>query len=195
MASPSRPGPARRMASAHWWLLAFGWGLAEATIFFVVPDVLLTWISVQVGRRTAMIASVFAALGAAIGGALLLWWMEVDAPRVITTVIALPGIDDAMLAAVREDVADDWFRALVIGAFSGIPYKLFAISASEMGLPAPIFLFASLLARIPRFLLAVLAANLIASRLRQSGRAAWVRPLWFTWWLGFYTFYFHAMGL
>jgi len=28
-----------------WFAIAAAWGLAEATLFFVVPDVLLTWLA------------------------------------------------------------------------------------------------------------------------------------------------------
>ncbi len=194
MAAADGENTERRPAVVHWWLLAFVWGLAEATLFFIVPDVLLTWISAQVARRTAVIASVFAALGAVAGAAILLWWMRHDPAGVVSAVLALPGIDDDLLANVRGDVAQGWFRALVVGAFTGVPYKLFAVQASETGLTASAFLFASFAARLPRFLLTALAADLLAARLRRWARAGWIRPCWLIWWLGFYAVYFYAMG-
>jgi hypothetical protein len=46
------------------------WGLAEATLFFIVPDVWLTLITVWSPRK-ALIACLFALLGALAGGALM----------------------------------------------------------------------------------------------------------------------------
>lgn len=40
------------------------WGFAEATLFFLVPDVLLIWIAVQRTRREALVACAFALGGA-----------------------------------------------------------------------------------------------------------------------------------
>lgn len=48
-------------------IAAFCWGLAEATFFFIVPDVLLTAITI-VSVPRALRALVFSLLGATIGG-------------------------------------------------------------------------------------------------------------------------------
>jgi hypothetical protein len=39
--------------------VAFLWGIAEATFFFIVPDVLLSWLALSSHRR-GLIACVFA---------------------------------------------------------------------------------------------------------------------------------------
>lgn len=46
---------------------AFIWGVAEATLFFFVPDVLLSYIGLKRGVRAATRASVSAAIGATLG--------------------------------------------------------------------------------------------------------------------------------
>jgi membrane protein YqaA with SNARE-associated domain len=186
--------PRIRLLNGTWLLPAFAWGFAEATLFFIVPDVLLTWIATRDSARAGFVACVSAALGAVAGGAVLLCWMHYDAIAVIHAVIALPGINADTLAEVTDNVGRNWFSALIAGAFTGIPYKLFAIKASETGLMASIFLAASFLARLPRFLLVVWATDLLAARLRRWGASAWVRTCWLIWWLAFYAFYFYEMG-
>ena len=43
------------------------WGFAEATVFFIVPDVLLSWLALR-SPKSGLIACLFALLGALIGG-------------------------------------------------------------------------------------------------------------------------------
>jgi hypothetical protein len=64
---PRRPGHNRAMTLR---LLALIWGFAEATVFFVVPDVLLTAIPVR-DLRAASLACFLALLGALAGGTLM----------------------------------------------------------------------------------------------------------------------------
>src|SRR6185436_11985528 len=51
-------------------VLAFLWGLGEATFFFIVPDVLLTLIACR-ALRPAMKTTVATLIGALAGGALM----------------------------------------------------------------------------------------------------------------------------
>ena len=68
--------PSRNSAEAppHRWLngLAASWGAAEATLFFIVPDVLLSRMALQ-DRRRALQACLWALAGALAGGTLV--WM------------------------------------------------------------------------------------------------------------------------
>jgi len=52
-----------------WHLAAFLWGFAEATLFFIVPDVLLTLLAVRFGWRRAIMPLLFCLSGAVVGGA------------------------------------------------------------------------------------------------------------------------------
>ena len=61
-------------------LLALLWGLAEATFFFIVPDVFLSLVAILGGWRTwrHIVAAIF---GALLGGALLFQWAKVNPGR------------------------------------------------------------------------------------------------------------------
>ena len=51
------------------FLVAFLWGWSEATLFFIVPDILLTLLALR-SLRTALVACVWASVGAIVGGAM-----------------------------------------------------------------------------------------------------------------------------
>ena len=53
--------------------VAFFWGLAEATLFFIVPDVWLTSISRHRLDKVKYQAIGFTILGALIGGTIIYW--------------------------------------------------------------------------------------------------------------------------
>ena len=62
-----------------WFAIAAAWGLAEATLFFIVPDVLLTWLA---GFRPRLVwRAVAACLGGALLGGLLMYLAAADSPE------------------------------------------------------------------------------------------------------------------
>ena len=108
---------------------AFVWGFAEATLFFIVADVFLSLLVVWRGWRVAFPAALAAAIGAVPGGALMLAWSAYDPAGLLAILQHLPAIDAAMIEAAGRKLAGDWFRAILAGAFSGVPYKVFAAQA------------------------------------------------------------------
>src|SRR5436190_634460 len=74
--------PAPRHGAPRWMLPLLGltgifaavaWGFAEATLFFIVPDVLITLIALFSFKKSAL-AMLLATLGAVVGGALMFQW-------------------------------------------------------------------------------------------------------------------------
>ena len=85
------------------WLAGL-WGFAEATLFFIVPDVLLTWIAVRHGTRQAVMASFAAVAGAMLGGVVMYTWAVHDPALARTVVSAVPAIPASMISGVSADV-------------------------------------------------------------------------------------------
>jgi hypothetical protein len=54
-------------------VIAFAWGLAEATLFFMVPDMIATLTALYSARRAYLQVALIVA-GAVIGGALMFYW-------------------------------------------------------------------------------------------------------------------------
>jgi membrane protein YqaA with SNARE-associated domain len=135
-------------------LAAFIWGFAEATLFFIVPDVLLSYIGLKRGAKAAALASLYAALGAGVGGALMFAWSAANADVARDAVLAVPAIDETMAAAAATSIeTHGWFVATLMGPLATTPYKLYAFLAPHAGAPFLLFAAASILARLPRFLI------------------------------------------
>lgn len=174
---------------AAWTIVAI-WSAAEAAIFFLVADIPISWIAVRRGTRAAMLASIVAAIASVVGAFAVLVWAGSDPGGAARTMAALPGID-AGLVAEAADRFDKGYPAVLAGAFSGIPFKLFALEAAKQG--ALGFLLLAPLLRLPRFIAVALfagtASKLLASRMTVKQRSGLLVALWVV----FYAFYFAVM--
>lgn len=92
-------------------LAAGAWGFAEATLFFLVPDVLITWLAVR-RLRDGLWGSLAATVGALCGGLLMYAWGSHDAPGALTALDHVPAINAEMLAGVRTQLEDTGFISL-----------------------------------------------------------------------------------
>jgi hypothetical protein len=129
------------------------WAFAEATLFFVVPDVWLTVVAARRGIRPALVACGFAVLGALAGGAVMYLWASADPASARAALDRVPGIAPGMIENAGAALREQGVLALVFGAFAGVPYKIFAVEAPGAGLGLALFLAASVPARLMRFVL------------------------------------------
>lgn len=118
--------------SKAWKWTAFGWGVAEAVLFFIVPDVLLTYIATRYGLRRGIQATWWALGGAVIGGLIAFGWGATYPAAVNTGMEALPAVDIAMVETVAEQVATEGPAALVTAPLHGRPYKLYAAASGQL---------------------------------------------------------------
>ena len=178
------------------------WAFAEAVLFFIVADVPIMALGIRSGVRKAMLAALVAAVSAALGGAALWLWASTHPKDVIELMLVLPGIDAGLVAQTHDDWARGGMIAMTIGSFSGVPYKLYALAAGSMGAGSmgagtgalALFALASIIARLPRFVLVALVAGWAGPRtVQRFGK----RPVWtafFMGWAAFYALYWSAMG-
>jgi len=174
-------------------IAAFVWGVAEATLFFFVPDVLLSYVGLKRGVKHAARASVFAAVGAAVGGAVMYLWSARDPIAANNAVLAVPAISEAMAERAAEDMMMNWFDATLFGPLTSTPFKLYAVIAPHAGVPLWAFALASIAARLPRFLIVSIGVALIGRALRR-----WLSERQLLWlligaWLLFYAGFFAVM--
>jgi hypothetical protein len=175
-------------------LIAGLWGFAEATLFFLVPDIWLSFVAVKRGLRPGVAACAAALAGALAGGLVMYIWGAADSALAEAALMRVPAIDQTMISEVRGELATTGVTAIFLGPLFGIPYKIYAVEAASAGLGPLVFLLISIPARLSRFLLvtavawaaSALSARFIGPRLRISVLAAV--------WLAFYAAYFHAMG-
>lgn len=153
-------------------LVAGLWGLAEATLFFIVPDV---WLSLAGRRRlqTELRACLFALAGALLGGALVYIGGAHD-KQAITLREKIPAIRPAMVARVAMELADHGAGAIFIGPLTGTPYKLYAAQAADAGIGLAVFILMSMPARGIRFVLVTLPSITVLKLHRPESPA--IRP-------------------
>lgn len=169
------------------------WAFAEAILFFLVADVPISFVAVRYGVRKGVVAALIAAVAATVGGAVTWLWAARDPAGATAMMAALPAIDAALIAETRAAFAADGRSAMFWGSLSGVPYKLYALAAGSGGMALALFLLASLLVRLPRFLFAALGAaalsRLLSRWLSLRARLAILAGFW----LLFYAWYFSVM--
>jgi hypothetical protein len=187
------PGTAAEKTSPGLWKpgtwLGFLWGFAEGTLFFIIPDVIISWAAlagVRCGVRM---------LGTVLGGALVagfamyLWAAEwPDTSRAV--VASVPFVRERMFDKVEQDYAAHGLAGMLYGPGSGIPYKVYAVLAPSQHRPFA-FLLLSIPARLERFALSWLVFAGIGWMFQPSIRAhtKFTTLLFAVFWVVTYAFY------
>lgn len=180
------------LAANRGYALAAGWGLAEATLFFIVPDVHLSRIAMRNYRR-AMIACTWAMAGALAGGTVI-WWLGATDPEPVRLLFdRIPAIGPAMMSGVAEQFEQRGIGALFIGPLVGTPYKIYALEAAGAGFGLLVFLLVSIPARMLRFVIVTSIAALAAHYLRKVLDMRILQGLHIALWCAFYAWYFTVM--
>jgi hypothetical protein len=146
------------------------WGYAEATRFWVVPDVMLAWIALNRSRFTTH-SVVAATLGAIAGGVRMHHHALTERERLTQ----IPGISRAMLDDAREKFRARGWAAVVRAPLDGIPYKVYATESALAGCPLDELMAWTPIARLWRFSLTAIGAMTIgvvfsSSVRRREGR-------------------------
>jgi membrane protein YqaA with SNARE-associated domain len=171
---------------------ALGWGFAEATLFFVVPDAAVGAVALLVPRR-AWRAALAAVMGAVVGGIALWIGAEVAGQTSRSVIDGVPAIPSSMFEDVRRSLATHGGAAMLIAPFSGIPYKVYALEMSLAGWSLPSLVGWTLLGRSLRLgpvAVALAAAGWLARRIGVPERvqvalyvAGWAALYATYWWL------------
>lgn len=166
------------------------WGFAEATFFFLVPDIYLTRQAIR-GLVPALRATLAALAGAAVGGLVMYVLAQAGFAAMCRFLDFIPAISPAMVAAAGKDVAAMGFlKAAVTGALTGVPYKIYAVWAGHLNVPVLWFVTASLLARAARFVSVVFLswglAHILSRRLSRSQLYIVHAVLWVIFYIGYF---------
>jgi len=175
--------------------LACAWGLGEATFFFIVPDVLLTWVATR-SLRAAIKATLAALAGALFGGALMVALAHASPETMHAFLLHIPGINTRLLERVAGQVNELGLLAVLFGPLKGIPYKIYAVEWGKRGGGLFTFLLISIPARWVRFALSAILTRLIARLIEPlTGHRAMIEWLVLAAvWVVFYAFYFARFG-
>lgn len=172
--------------------VAASWGFAEATLFFIVPDV---WLSIVARKdlKKGLIACFYSLAGALLGGAILFWWGLNDVDSASTIIEMIPAINHDMLARVQLDLSEQGLSAVMLGPLSGTPYKVYAINAANTEASIWLFLLISIPARLVRFIIVVACSHYLSQLITNKTK---LNPLMIIicFWLLFYGGYFYIMS-
>lgn len=176
------------LGRAGLWAAAI-WGFAEGTLFFIVPDMLLT-LTALFGFRAAWRQAVLVVAGSLVAGALLFAWAAKTPESATRVVQAVPFVRPAMVDKVRADYTEAGATALLRGPLSGIPYKLYAVEAPGR-VSLPVFLLVSVPARLERLVVGLLLFGVAGWWLRQRIAAApgWAVTAHAVYWVAVYACY------
>ena len=135
----------------------------------------------------------FVVAGAAVGG-LAMWWIGGAYPETVRAFLdGIPAISRAMIETAGAAQAHGPFAALLTGAFSGAPYKVFAATAQDAGVSAPWFLLITIPARAARFILTIVA-TVVIDRIAAKWLSSRARlGILVAFWVAFYTVFWVAM--
>lgn len=182
--------PSRGLADR---LVAAAWGFAEATAFFIVPDVWTSRIALRSPRRG--MASTADALAGALAGGLCMYAVgrSVDPERCRELVTKIPGIDRPLVEETEQAVLRSPEVALLLGPPRGVPYKLFALAHGRQRRSLGHFLVVSVPARWVRFALVtggVGAAGAAGRSHLPPALQPCLPAVFYGGWVAFYTWYF-----
>ena len=181
----------RHSASSGSMVVAFLWGLAEATLFFIVPDVYLGFVALF-HWRNGLLATLAALAGAMIGGAILYALAASDGAAVSQLLVRIPLISPEMVRAVAEQMQENGLAAMVSAPLQGVPYKIYAAQAGQQQLPFIPFLLVTVLARLERTLPVALAGAAFGKVFKRfvQRRTALVTGTYALLWVGVYVVYY-----
>ena len=176
--------------------IAFLWGLAEASLFFIVPDLWLTIISRRKLDRARYEAIGYTILGALIGGTVIYWLARLAPDRMLGLIAEVPGINRVIVDKVRVQIGTNGLWALLLGPLQGIPYKIYAAQWGITNGSLIWFWLISIPARGIRFVISVVLTRLIwicgQKKIKFWNQCDLVLLLSF--WVLFYLWYFSFFG-
>lgn len=173
-------------------LFAFIWGLAEATLFFIVPDVLLTAVGLK-NLKQGLLLCVYALAGALIGGLIIYYWGKYSPVNALATVEKVPAISTDLTHYVAIEMQDKGIWAILLGPLTGTPYKIYAAQAANTGISIWAFMLISIPARLLRFMLNTVLCHYLARIVNRAGVTTPSLYLLLGGWVLFYSVYFSLM--
>ena len=176
-------------------LIALLWGFAEATVFFIIPDVFLTYVAITQKNKHIIIKMLCLTLiGALIGGTLVYITALINHDMMKSILFHVPSVQPYMLDHVTKAMNDNPFIGLISGPLFGIPYKMFAFAAPQY-LNLSLFLICSIPARLLRFVIVTIIAYWLSHHVLHRLTYRKKVFIWLVVWSIVYIIYFSVHGI
>jgi hypothetical protein len=174
--------------------IGFLWGFSEATLFFIIPDLVLSWASLAGARDGIKILGAILA-GAVVGGFCMYTWALWRPDSARSAVASVPFVRTKMFEKVQEDYRAHGVSGIFYTLGTGIPYKVYAVLAPSVSAPVTFGLI-SIPARFERLALSWLIPTMLGLFLKR-----WIRnhrrlttALWLGFWVVTYAIYWSTVG-
>lgn len=175
--------------------IAFAWGVAEATLFFVVPDLITTLSAGTRWRRSLRHVGLVIA-GSLLGGLTMFAWASTSPNAARDAVADVPFVNAQMFERVARDLDDHGAWGLCMGPTSGTPYKVYAVLSPGRVSPT-LFTLVSVPARAERLALTWVQFAVLGWALRRWSKhpTRWLLGIHAAYWLAVYAFYWSRTGV
>ena len=165
-AEPRSPSTIHRIAASTGALwVAAGWGAAEASLLFLVPDLWVMFVALFAPGRTLKV--LLATVAGALVGATVLWWLTPVWPVLGEAIAALPGIRPVDLATASGELGGQGLGAFLNGPLQGLPVKLYIHEAALLDQPLGGVLLMVALNRLERVGLSAAVAWVVGTVFRR----------------------------
>jgi hypothetical protein len=191
------PHPLQRLASSERAArhAGFWWGLAEGTVFFIVPDVYIAFATLY-AARAGLVAWAFSILGSLVAVSAIYAIVTLTSVDYFGFLARIPAISGSMLAETAGRMANEGLPYNLLLILGGVPLKVYAAQAFALEYSLGAVLLWTIFARVVRIAPVVALVVLVRALFRRSidSHAAGWFALLLAVWTGFYIFYFARMS-
>lgn len=181
-----------KIKPTYQFLISFLWSLFEATFFFIIPDVWLSFTSLE-SLKNGFKNIGFTLLGAVVGGSIMYALGSYNIISLAAFLELIPDINSKRLLEVEEILKNEGLTALFMGPIKGIPYKIYASYSGALALNFLMFILISIPARAMRFIMTVLITNLVSKIILKKVSLRNKKIILLLIWILLYTLYFTSL--
>lgn len=174
--------------------IAIIWGFSEATFFFIVPDVYLSYAAMG-GYKKALLLCIYTAIAATSGGIVVYFLSMFFPEKMFLFLDYIPAISQNTIHTAGNFIQDGVLSGMTHGAITGVPYKIFAVYAGETRISLPLFIACSFIARSLRFFIVICISALIYNMGMKNLDIKDKKFINTLFWCCFYIGYFSMMGI
>ena len=186
------------MKEKNIYLIAFLWWFAEWTLFFIIPDIFITFVALFFWFKKWVKTIFFVVIWAMLGGSLMYFLWKYNYLLAYDILTHIPLINKNMINFAQTWLGKNWLYDMIIAPSNGIPYKIYAVLAWKENLNYFLFLLFTIPARASRFILSFLLASLIWKIFQkniQKYKKYWIYLFIFVWICIYITYYFTVKRL
>jgi membrane protein YqaA with SNARE-associated domain len=174
------------------YLISLVWSFCEATFFFIIPDVWLSFSSME-SLKKGLKNIFFALIGALLGGTVMYLFGRQDIDSVTNFLVKIPDINLELLEHTKKSIQSEGLASPLVGPIKRVPYKIYAAYYGGLSLSYIMFMMISIPARLIRFLITILLSNFMFRVLLKKISLKKKRQMLIIIWVIIYIIYFNSI--